>query len=121
MCQTVTSYLSYSERVPLQRRSSIQCIVTIHKCHQQSSVSVSVFCSKRLLHVNVVYSPVLLTSNGERKETADEAIGVKKGGIYVVFQPPFLSMYAVSTLVLVVCNMRGSPQLRLAGQVIAEP
>ncbi len=29
----------------------------------------------------------LLTSKGER--VADEAIGVKKGGIYVEFQPPF--------------------------------
>ena len=90
VCQSVTSCLSYSEHAPLQRCSSIQCIVTIHKCHQQSSVSVSVSCSKRLLHVNAVYSQNPLSQREEM--TADEAIGVKKGEIYVVFQPPFLSI-----------------------------
>ncbi len=65
--------------------------VILHKCHQQSSVSVSVLCSKRLLHVNAVYSQVPL-SQRETRRTADEAISVKKGGIYVVFQPPFLSV-----------------------------
>ncbi len=88
MCHNVTSCLSYSERAPLQRRSSIQCFVMIHKCHQQSSVFVSVLCSKCLSYVNAVYSQAPLPQR--EKKTADEAIGVTKGGIYVVFQPPFL-------------------------------
>ncbi len=62
---------------------------------------VFVLCSKCLSYVNALYSQTPLYQEG----TADETIGVKKGGIYVVFQPPFLSVQAVSILVLVVCNM----------------
>ena len=73
--------------------------------HQVSSttqcVSVLVSCSKCLLYVDYVFqgkvswyfmfyqaSPYLYCSFLEKK-SADEAIGVKKGDIFVIFQPPF--------------------------------
>ncbi len=46
--------LTYRERAPLQRRSGIPCFVTITKCHELSSVSGLVLCSKRLMYVDLV-------------------------------------------------------------------
>ncbi len=75
------------ERAPLQRRSGYSVML------QPPSTINSLVCMCLCCVVNVCYTSTLctlrflLTSNGDK--TADEAIGVKKGGIYVVFQPPF--------------------------------
>ncbi len=37
---------------------------------------------------------------------ADEAIGVKKGRVYVVFHPSFYQYMLCSPLVFIVCNVR---------------
>ncbi len=74
----------------------------------------SVLCSKRLSYVDSVLRGTaietlcslrfLLTSNGEK--AADEVIRVKKGGIYVVFQPPFYQYEQELPLVSVICNIQ---------------
>ncbi len=43
------------EPPPIQRHSDLRCSVITTKCHQLSSVSVSLLCSKCLLYVDYVF------------------------------------------------------------------
>ncbi len=118
----VTSCLICWERAPLQRCSSIPRFVTITKCHQQSSV-LCLCCVVNVCYVSILcyqVKPVktlctlqfLLTSNGEK--TADEAIGVKKGGFMWYFSLPSTSIssiylwYSLSVTYRVRLALRGS-------------
>ena len=56
-------------------------------------------------YFNCVFSVTPLWTVYGRKKAADEAICVKKGGISVIFQPPFLLVVSLSKLVLVVSYM----------------
>ena len=98
MCQSVTSYLSHSERAPIQRRSGIQRFVLSHQCHQQSRMCLRLCCVENVCYVSTCQRCVppgysLLVR--EKEKAADEAIGVKKGG-GVIWYFSLLSLLIVS-------------------------